>query len=117
MSITNQMNELNNVTLEIKRLSDNLRELRKTKKEIENVILEYLKEKDQPGVKFQGKAFVLESKSKRIPKKKTQKKEDAIRILENCGLNNPEKILEQLLEASKGDEEEIQKLKITKLES
>ena len=117
MSISGDVNELNEINAEIKRVSLHLKNLRTRAKLVEERIVNYLREKDQPGVKFQGRAIILENKSKRVAKKKSQKEADALRILEDYGVHNPEKVLEEVLEARKGYPQEVQKLKIAKIKN
>lgn len=115
MSIKADINELNQVNAEIKRLGDLGRTLKKQAKVIESRILEYLQSKEQPGVKFNDTAIIVENKVKRGSKKTAERENDAIRILEDNGIDNAKQVLNQILEARKGDEEEIKKIKIKKI--
>ena len=47
MSITGEINELKSINQEIARLSNNLKELRKKKRNIENKITTFIEEQDQ----------------------------------------------------------------------
>ena len=113
--ITSDVNELNNLTQEIKRLSKELKLLRKKAKDAEVRIVDYLKEKDTPGVKFQGHAIILESKEKFIKKKKMEQELDAIQVLENYNISNPEEALKEIIQARRGESMQINKLKIKKI--
>lgn len=115
MSISSDVRELDEVKKEIKRLTQQLRSLRLQSKSIEMRIIEYLEQSEHPGVKFQGNAIVLEKKSKRASKKKSLREADSIRILEEYGIRNAKQVLNDILEARKGDELEINKLKIKKI--
>lgn len=115
MSIQNYIDELKNLNIELKRLNKASAIIRKNIKESEKNIIEYLNEKDQPGVKYQDFAIVLENSQKRVTKKKKDIEEDSIRVLEEYGLSNPKSVLEKILEARKGEEIDSQKIKIKKL--
>jgi ABC-type dipeptide/oligopeptide/nickel transport system ATPase component len=115
MSIQSDITELNKVNQEIKRLSIEVRKLRKQAKDIELRIVDFLKEKDQPGVKYQGKAIILENKEKYLKKKKNEQETDAIEVLSKFNIPNPEDVLKEILNARKGNLTEIPKLKIKKI--
>lgn len=115
MSIQGDITELNNVNNEIKRLSLELKKLRNQSKNIELRIVNFLKEKEQPGVKYQGKAIILESKEKYVKKKKNEQETDALEVISRFNIPEPEKVLKEILDARKGDVTEISKLKIKKI--
>jgi hypothetical protein len=114
-SIQSDINELNEVNQEIKRLSAMLKKLRKQSKDIELRIADYLKDKDTPGVKFQGYAIVLEQKEKFVKKKKVEQEMDAIQVLENYNINNPSEALKEIIQARRGESTQVNKLKIKKI--
>jgi hypothetical protein len=111
-AIQNYINELKSLNVELKRLNKGAHLIRQRIKEIEKNILEYLKEKEQPGVKYQDMAIIIENKTKRINKSKKDIEEDSIKILEEYGLSNPKEVLEEILRARKGEEIENEKIKI-----
>jgi hypothetical protein len=115
MSIQTDVNELNKLNYEIKRMSKELKILRRQAKECEARIVDFLKVKETPGVKFQGKAILLESKEKHSKKKKIEQQLDALEVLSKYGVDNPEEVLKEVLNARKGDATEIHKLKIKNL--
>jgi hypothetical protein len=117
MSILDYVNELKNVNIEIKRLNQQATKLRKRAKEVEQNIIEFLKEKNQPGVKFQDTAIVVENKSKWVRKGKKDIEEDSLKILEDNGIDDPKYVLEKILMARKGEELEQSKIKIKKIKS
>lgn len=117
MSITNYVNELQIINKEIKRQSVETAKLRKRAKELEIHIEEFLKDKDQLGVKFGNVAIILETKPKFSIKPKKDKDEDSIKILESAGVDDPREILERLERSKKGDEFEHTKIKIKKLKT
>ena len=115
MSIKSDINELNQINLEIKTLTDRVKNLKKLSKEVEKRIINYLNEKNQPGIKYNGSAVIVESKSRVIRKGENAKKQDAIRVLRNNGVSDPEHILNELTEAQKGSKIGLQKIKINKI--
>jgi hypothetical protein len=115
MSIQGKVTELNLLKNELKSLTQKCSALRKRSKVIEQEIHDYLEKKDQPGLKYNGIAIIRETKTKRTVKKKTDARESAIKILEDAGVDNPEKTFEELSEARMGSPKEHRKLKINKL--
>ena len=116
MSISRDVNELNQLNTEIKRLSAQLKNLRTQAKAVNERIADYLHQKDQPGLRFQGQAIFLEDKSVRKPKKKSEREDAAILILRGYGIDNPEGVLTELLESRKGSPQKVQKLKIKNIQ-
>lgn len=112
MSITADVSELNNLKIELKRLSTQSKHIRKQAKIVENRIIQYLHEKDQPGVKYHGQTIKLENKNQRLPKKKVDKETDAAKILADYGIPDPMKTLKDILNAHHGDTIQVPKLKI-----
>jgi predicted patatin/cPLA2 family phospholipase len=117
MSIKGDVNELKQLNEEIKRLKSQLKELRKYAKNAEERIITYLNEKQQFGVKHQNTAIVVETKSKRLLKKNKEKNEDAIKILRNHGIDNAKEVLEEVLNARRGEETEISAVKIRNIKN
>ena len=114
MSIQGQVNELNAIKTELKALRTRSSLLRTRAKNIENEIEEYLASKDQPGLKYKGTAIIREVKTIHKIKKKIDQKSDCIEVLEKYGIDNPEKVLEELNNAKKGSPTEHKKLKFKK---
>lgn len=114
MSIKADVQELAQIRLEIKSLNERKKKLREREKIIENKISDYLRLKDQPGVKDRGTAVIMEEKEVRAPKKARDRDADALFILEKYGVTQTEKALEELLEARRGQIVNTQKLKIKK---
>ena len=113
MSIREKVKELNAVKQELKQLSMKTTKLRKYSVKLENDISKYLDAKDQPGLKYQGIAIIKETKSKRKNKKKNDQFLDAVHVLKENNVQNPEKVLEELLEARKGEKIDLTRLKFT----
>ena len=112
VDITSSMTELENIKKEIKIRSKELKLLKDRQKKLEDKIKKFMVDNNQNGVKYQGIAAILEEKKKRIPKKKTQKIEDCISVLKAYNVNQPEKLLKDIMETIKGDEVEVETLKI-----
>jgi len=115
MSIQGYVNELKNLKIELKRLNKISAQIRKQIKNAEDNIILYLTEKQQPGVKYHNDKIILQNTTKRNYKKKKDKEEDAINILKQKGISNPEEVLNQILEARRGEEVEVSKIKIERL--
>jgi len=116
--ITGNIRELDNLNIEIKRLAKQLRKLRARKKKIEGDISQYLEETNKPGVKYKGTAIIAENKVKHVRnRKKVDKENDGTYILSQYGIQNPEKVLKELLEAMKGPKENTTILKFKKIKN
>lgn len=103
MSIVNEVQELQSLNEEIKRVRARLRKLNDTKSKIENSILNYLDDNNQPGLRYNGKTIIAERKNKRAYKKKAEKYGDAERVIRQHGISDSKGVLEDILEAMRGD--------------
>lgn len=111
------LKELKNITSEIKRLNAETKVLRLKKKDIEERITEYLREVDQPGVKY-GDLVVLSKESVRRKRLKKKEKEDkAVAVLEEMGILDAKQALVTILDSMKGEEyiQESLQIKETKM--
>lgn len=115
MSIQGKVNELNSIKKELKLLRDKGSALRKRLKQIEEEIDEYLDAKDQPGLKYKGVAIIRETKQKRRVKKKNEQREDAIDVLKRYGINRPEEVFDEIMEARRGSPVDQRKLTLKKI--
>jgi len=102
MSIRSYLNELENIRQEITNLNMRKKKLKEQEKKVEENIASFLKSKAQSGVKNDNFFVVLEQKETREKKGKKEKDEEALEILKNCGVENPESVLEKMKEAQKG---------------
>lgn len=114
-SIQQNVQELKNINTEIKRLQIETKKLKKHAQDIEKNILSYLNEKEQPGLKYQNTAIIIENKAKRITRSKKDVDSNAIKILEENGVYNAREILNKIKESRKGDEIQMQKVKLQNL--
>ena len=103
MSIKSDVTELEIIQTEIKNLNERKKKLKDRQKTIENRIAEYLKAKDQPGVKHHGTAIILEEKERPGPKKPKERDADAMSVLERYGIKDTQKVLKEIMDARKGD--------------
>lgn len=111
MSISTDIQSLNQIRVEIKRCLTNLKNFRNQAKNLEINIISYLKNKEQNGVKYQGRAIILENKPKSTNKNKAEQESESIDILKSYGISNPRKVLDELQKTKKGDMKEVQVLK------
>jgi len=115
MSIQGEVNELESIKVELSNLNKRAKQLRLRKKALEASIAEYIKSRNLPGVRHHGKAIVLESKSSRLGKSNKKRDQDALSILEQYGVQNPQNVLKQIMEARKGDLTTVEKIKMNNL--
>ena len=114
-AIQNYVQELKEINTEIKRLKSITSELKKKSAQIEKNIIAYLNEKDIPGVKDLEVAIIIENKKKRINVSKKNAEQESIKILEAHGISNAKNVLNEILEARRGNNIELQKVKVTEI--
>jgi glutamine synthetase adenylyltransferase len=114
MSIKGDVMELESIRFELKGLTDKRKKLKEKEKAVEVRISEYLKSKDQPGLKHHGTAIILEEKDQQAPKKAKDRDVDAMSVLEKYGVKDTEKVLKEIMQARKGETIVKEKLKIKK---
>jgi hypothetical protein len=114
MSIQRDLDELNSLNIEINRLQQNIREYRKQKKNIEDRIISFLKHQESQGVRYNDQAVLLESKDIRNKKKKTEKINDIASVLQRHGIQKSDKLLNDILEAQRGQASKNDILKVVK---
>ena len=105
MSIKGDVEELNKINAEIKRVLGHLKKLRTTKRELERRVTDYLKEKELPGVKHQDIVIRLDTKPKQISKGKTMREQAVFDVLVSSGIANPREVMERLRKAGKETKE------------
>lgn len=115
MSIKGYVDELEQIQIEIKRNNTRNRSLRQRLKELEANIADYLAQKGQHGLKYNGHAIVVEQKEKRAVKKKKEKEADTLSLFEDLGIDNPQEAYVKLQEVQKGDPVEQMQIKFKKL--
>mgnify|MGYP003347825648 CR=1 FL=1 len=97
---------------EINRLNKVLIPLRKRKTELVNNIQQELSKKKMTEIVYKGNKYSIIPSSVRSRKNNTQKTEDTTRILNSYGIRNTNKIINEIMEAQKGELTEVDKLKI-----
>jgi vacuolar-type H+-ATPase subunit I/STV1 len=112
MSIKAQMSELDELTKEIKLLSEKITKLRKRKKEIEENIGEYLESNNKPGFKCNGKVVTKFQKESRKRLNKRDKEENMKDILRENGIHDTDNVCNKILESIRGDTQTISTIKI-----
>tara|TARA_Y100000389_G_C17311712_1_gene438325 strand:- start:274 stop:705 length:432 start_codon:yes stop_codon:yes gene_type:complete len=115
MSLKGCVKELNQLKLEINRNNAVNKKLRIRAKELEQSIKEYLQQKNQNGLKYNGQAIIVENKEKRTTKSKKEKYDSTISFLQSIGVSNPEEAYLQLEDLKKGDAIEQTTLKFKKI--
>ena len=105
MSIAGLANELQEINIEITRRRKELRKLNSRKKKVVEEINNYNMSRGHPGIKYQGSAYITESKEVCIRRKNADKEDDGRKILEKYGIPNSDKILAEVMNAMKKTEE------------
>jgi hypothetical protein len=115
MSLKSCIEELESINKEISLINIRKKKLFDNKKKLEENIKNILKEKEQPGVRHHGIAYKIDKKETRQNKKKKEQLKDIINILKKNNIDNPEKLLNDINEAKKGEYITQEKLKVEKL--
>jgi len=101
--IYGDIEEVQELDKEIKRLNKQLRNLRIQKKEAEGRICDFLKEHERPGFKHKNIAVTLSERKCRGRKNMLEKKEQMLEILRNSRNPQSDDVLDEILESIKGD--------------
>jgi hypothetical protein len=110
-NIKGYVTELKSLKNEIKVQQSSLKVLRQKAKQVEESIQEYLESKGQTGLKYKGMAIMVDHKEKRRRKKKQEQLEDSLSVLSRYDIDNPQRLLDDLMDARKGSPEPRKKLK------
>lgn len=110
--IKGYVDELNAIKQELKVLNMRRKKLLEKEKELSEKIQDFLRSRNQQGVKYQGQALLIEEKETRKPAKPKERTENEIAILQKYGISDAEALLAELREASKGETKVSTKLKI-----
>jgi hypothetical protein len=103
MSIKSYVDELEEIQHEIKRNNIKNVQLRQRIKELEINIKTYLNEKGQPGLKYKGKAIIIEEKEIRPTKKKKDREQAMISLFEELGVSDPKDACLRLQDVQRGE--------------
>jgi hypothetical protein len=117
MSIRGDVQELESLRKEIKALNERRKVLKTKEHVIETRIQDYLSSKNQPGLKHQGNAILIEEKSVHKPLKTKDRDANAIEILAKYNVPNAEQVMKEIMESRKGETVLKSKVKIQKLKS
>jgi predicted transcriptional regulator len=110
-NIAESVSRLKVVGQKIKELNLALKEYRKEKNELDEHIIEYLQQHDQPGLKQQDFVVIAENKKSRTRKKKSEKQEAAMEVLKRAGVTDPQKVWGDIVEATRGSQRQVSSLK------
>jgi len=114
MEILGDVNELQSLTLEIKRLREQAKQLRQRKSDVEKKILDYLESSDQPGLKYKDVILLAENKETFKRGKAKDRITRGADFLEQLGINNSKEVVSNLLDVLKGSPVPKSQLKMVK---
>jgi hypothetical protein len=117
MSIRGYVTELEEINSELKRLRVVVRKLNIRKKEVESSIVEYLADKDTPGVKYKDSTIRVKNTMKRPILKKSESLDNTRKLLESYGIKDPDSFIAELNDAKKGEAVEKNTILIKKMKS
>ncbi len=97
------LEELKNIAHEMHSNNAKMKGLRSRKKELEEIIVEYLEVNNKPGLKLDNIVFLAGEKNSRMSKKKSEIKKDMADVLKRYGIDgDPSEVLDELDNAKKG---------------
>ena len=95
--ITGYVTEYKSINMELKRLQESIRKLKKRRKTVESYILNYLQSTKYPGVKYQGTSFYKETKNTKVAKKKDEKIQECADLLTQYNIPQSADLLKKLV--------------------
>ena len=116
-NIRDEIVELYSILNEVKKLKQTIKLYNQRAGKLEDNIINFLKSENQIGVKYKDMAIVVDDKQKNKTRKKVDAENDIYKLLRNHGINDPETVYKEILNAKKGEVEKISKLKIKNLKS
>lgn len=112
MDTKSAISEFQSISKEIAIRTAELKKLRTRLAFLDKNISSYLEDKKLPGVKCNSISVQFDERKGRERKKKEDKKKDALAVLSQSGISNPERILKQINDAQRGQEVVVKKLKL-----
>jgi len=113
--IARYIDEIENIKYEISRFRQGIKKLKDRQKTIENELQKYIREKNQPGFKYNNIIVTLDNRNKLKRKTKKQKQEDQIQALKTLGIPNPNEVIQALNKSGKGNVIKYEAVKIRNL--
>jgi hypothetical protein len=114
MSLQHDLDELNNINLEIRRLTNTIREFRKQKKVVEDRVIAFLKNQETQGVRYNDQAVILDNKNIRNKKKKKEKLDEIHSVLNKYGIKSSDTLIQEIMDAQRGSIESNECLKVVR---
>ena len=100
VSINERLAQLN---IERKAVASKIKALKESSNRVQTRIQDYIRQKELPGIKYQGLVITLKPKLVRAPKKKKDRDADALAILrETMSEGDAERAYKRLMEARRG---------------
>lgn len=115
MSIKDSIQELEKIHDEIRAHRLHIKGLSARSKELETNIQQYLESKQQEGLKYNGKAIIIEKKETQRAKPKKQAKVEVVTYLQKMGIDDPELAYTKLASLGKQSPVKTSKIKMKKI--
>lgn len=117
VSVQEDLKQFKAISAELKEYNSKCKKLREEKKIIENKIMQYLETEDKLGIKYDNLIILNKQKTIHRKLKKSEKVEAVSKFLADLGVKNSNEQTDTLFKkVLKGQEEEVNKLKITQFE-
>jgi chaperonin cofactor prefoldin len=113
VAVREDLMELSKIYEKLKKMCQEMKELRDRKKKIEENLITYIQETEEVGLKCGSFIFFPKDKKVRKKLKKKEREEVAVQVLEDYGANNPKEAYEKMMDALKGEESVVPVIKVS----
>jgi|LauGreDrversion4_2_1035121.scaffolds.fasta_scaffold127023_3 hypothetical protein len=102
--IVEQMKQLKILTNHIKAAQSQIKKMKTAKAQIEDRIMNYLNSTNRSGAKTNDLLILTKEKTTRGKKKKDEKEQDVIQVLQSAGIRNADETYQQIIQALQGEQ-------------
>ena len=110
-SIQSALSAYASLSVRYSELQKEMRDIQRRRKQLEEQIKAYLKDKDFPGVKVGDKIISLETKNRTTRPKAAELNSELERILQSNGVRDTSKIISELSQLKQKKESQVLKIK------
>lgn len=103
MDINGLVAELTSLINEEKQMRMHVRKLKDRREQVEDGIMKFLAETEDPGIKHKNITLTVEEKERRKYRNKTDKIDSAKNVLKKHGVSNSDKVIQDVIEAMRGE--------------
>ena len=102
--VVEQMRQLKILTGHIKAAQSQIKKMKQAKAQLEDRIMNYLNATNRSGAKTNDLLILTKEKTTRGKKKKDEKEQDVIQVLQQAGIQNADQTYQQIVQALQGEQ-------------